>query len=140
MLTWQYLKDNFALTSPGQSQIHSELVQARCTEYKGKPLLLGGCAQLKGSRSDSIAAAQAIGAELDLTDKGLGIRSRRYTLLAEDGVVRFFVVAALPHHIASPESIIWASFCCYAVLLKVIGPSPCTCKDVSVLDAHSSMP
>lgn len=31
---------------------------------------------------------QAIGAELDLTDKGLGIRSRRYTLLAEDGVVR----------------------------------------------------
>ncbi len=35
-----------------------------------------------------IAAAQAIGAELDLTDKGLGIRSRRYTLLAEDGVVR----------------------------------------------------
>lgn len=34
-------------------------------------------------------AAQAIGAELDLTDKGLGIRSRRYTLLAEDGVVRY---------------------------------------------------
>ncbi|CAL5224957.1 g7729 [Coccomyxa viridis] len=31
---------------------------------------------------------KAIGAELDLTDKGLGIRSRRYTLLAEDGVVK----------------------------------------------------
>ena len=92
MLTWQCLKDKFALTSPGQSQIHSELVQARCTEYKGKPLLLGGCVQLKGSRSDSIAAAQAIGAELDLTDKGLGIRSRRYTLLAEDGVVRFLLL------------------------------------------------
>ncbi len=30
---------------------------------------------------------QAIGAELDLTDKGLGIRSRRFALLADDGVV-----------------------------------------------------
>jgi len=30
---------------------------------------------------------QAIGAELDLADKGLGIRSRRYALLADDGVV-----------------------------------------------------
>jgi hypothetical protein len=33
-------------------------------------------------------AVQAIGAELDLSDKGLGIRSRRYALLADDGVVR----------------------------------------------------
>jgi peroxiredoxin len=32
--------------------------------------------------------AQAVGAELDLSDKGLGIRSRRYALLADDGVVR----------------------------------------------------
>lgn len=31
---------------------------------------------------------KAIGAELDLTDKGLGIRSRRYALLADDGVVK----------------------------------------------------
>lgn len=31
---------------------------------------------------------KAIGAELDLTDKGLGLRSRRYTLLADDGVVK----------------------------------------------------
>ncbi len=30
---------------------------------------------------------QAIGAELDLSDKGLGIRSRRFALLADDGVV-----------------------------------------------------
>ncbi len=33
---------------------------------------------------------QAIGAELDLSDKGLGIRSRRYALLADDGVVCIF--------------------------------------------------
>ncbi|CAL0309923.1 unnamed protein product [Lupinus luteus] len=35
---------------------------------------------------------RAIGVELDLSDKpvGLGVRSRRYALLAEDGVVKFF--------------------------------------------------
>lgn len=32
--------------------------------------------------------ARAAGVELDLSDKGLGVRSRRYALLAEDGVVR----------------------------------------------------
>ena len=31
---------------------------------------------------------QAIGVELDLTDKGLGTRSRRYSMLIEDGVVK----------------------------------------------------
>lgn len=31
---------------------------------------------------------KALGVELDLTDKGLGIRSRRYSLLAEDGKVK----------------------------------------------------
>ena len=31
---------------------------------------------------------KAIGAELDLTDKGLGIRSRRYAALVEDGTVK----------------------------------------------------
>ena len=33
---------------------------------------------------------QSIGAELDLSDKGLGIRSRRYALLADDGVVSHY--------------------------------------------------
>eukprot|EP00887_Chlorella_sp_A99_P005653 scaffold1.g5653.t1 len=32
--------------------------------------------------------AKAIGAELDLTDKGLGLRSRRYAMLVDDGVVK----------------------------------------------------
>ena len=31
---------------------------------------------------------KAVGAELDLTDKGLGVRSRRYAALVEDGVVK----------------------------------------------------
>ena len=31
---------------------------------------------------------QAIGVELDLSDKGLGVRSRRYAMLLDDGAVR----------------------------------------------------
>ncbi len=31
---------------------------------------------------------KAIGVELDLTDKGLGMRSRRYAMLVDDGVVK----------------------------------------------------
>ena len=30
---------------------------------------------------------KALGVELDLQDKGLGVRSRRYAMLLEDGVV-----------------------------------------------------
>lgn len=36
----------------------------------------------------SAVLAKAIGADLDLTDKGLGIRSRRYAMLVEDSVVK----------------------------------------------------
>lgn len=32
--------------------------------------------------------AKAVGVELDLSDKGLGLRSRRYAMLADDGVVK----------------------------------------------------
>jgi peroxiredoxin len=32
--------------------------------------------------------ARAIGAELDLNDKGLGLRSRRYAMLTDDGTVK----------------------------------------------------
>jgi peroxiredoxin len=35
---------------------------------------------------------QALGVELDLTDKGLGIRSRRYSMLIDDGVVRNLLI------------------------------------------------
>ena len=36
----------------------------------------------------SALLTKALGVELDLTDKGLGIRSRRYAMLLEDGVVK----------------------------------------------------
>jgi peroxiredoxin len=36
----------------------------------------------------SAVFAKAIGAELDLNDKGLGMRSRRYAMLVDDGVVK----------------------------------------------------
>jgi peroxiredoxin len=32
--------------------------------------------------------AKSLGVELDLTDKGLGLRSRRYAMLVEDGIVK----------------------------------------------------
>ena len=38
--------------------------------------------------------AKALGVELDLTDKGLGVRSRRYAMLVEDQVVK---VRQSPH-------------------------------------------
>ena len=36
-------------------------------------------------------SAQAIGVELDLVEKGLGMRSRRYAMLLDDDVVRHFL-------------------------------------------------
>ncbi len=33
------------------------------------------------------ALARALGLELDLTDRGLGVRSRRYSMVVDDGVV-----------------------------------------------------
>ena len=38
----------------------------------------------------SAVFAKAIGAELDLNDKGLGMRSRRYAMLVDDGVGEIF--------------------------------------------------
>ena len=35
----------------------------------------------------SSALARALGLELDLTDRGLGVRSRRYSMVVDDGVV-----------------------------------------------------
>lgn len=40
-----------------------------------------------GLGHQAVCALQAIGVDLDLSDKGLGVRSRRYTMLVDDGVV-----------------------------------------------------
>ena len=39
---------------------------------------------------------QAIGVDLDLSDKGLGLRSRRYTMLIDDGVVSILLCPLSP--------------------------------------------
>ena len=52
---------------------------AKSVNTNGKVLMLAdGSAQL----------TRAMGVELDLSDKGLGIRSRRYAMLLEDGVIK----------------------------------------------------
>ena len=55
---------------------------------------------------------KAVGAELDLTDKGLGIRSRRYAALVEDGVVKVLNLEDAPpsHDKSSAETLLSCSF------------------------------
>lgn len=52
---------------------------AKSVDTKGKVLLLADGSGL---------FTKACGLELDLTEKGLGMRSRRYAMLLEDGVVK----------------------------------------------------
>ena len=52
---------------------------AKSVNTSGKVLMLAdGSGQL----------TRAMGVELDLSDKGLGIRSRRYAMLLEDGIIK----------------------------------------------------
>lgn len=44
----------------------------------------------------SAAFAKAIGMDLDLTARGLGVRSKRYAMLVEDGVVKKLLVEENP--------------------------------------------
>ncbi|WP_018631512.1 peroxiredoxin [Neomegalonema perideroedes] len=44
----------------------------------------------------SAAFAKAIGMDLDLTARGLGVRSKRYAMLVEDGVVKKLLVEDVP--------------------------------------------
>lgn len=44
----------------------------------------------------SAAFAKAIGMDLDLTERGLGIRSKRYSMLVKDGVVKEFAIEETP--------------------------------------------
>lgn len=52
---------------------------------------------------------RAVGLELDLTTRGLGMRSQRYALIAEDGVVRFLGVEEGPAFEASKAETVLAA-------------------------------
>ncbi len=51
--------------------------------------------------------AQAIGLELDLIERGLGMRSQRYAMVVEDGVVKnLFVEEAGAYDVSSAENVL----------------------------------
>ena len=56
----------------------------------------GGAGKVTYLADGSAKFAQAIGAELDLTEMGLGIRSKRYSMVVEDGVVKKLIVEPNP--------------------------------------------
>ena len=56
----------------------------------------GGEGKVTYLADGSAKFAQAIGAELDLTEMGLGVRSKRYSMIVEDGVVKKLAVEANP--------------------------------------------
>jgi len=67
------------------------------------PFVLGAWADATASAGDitmladgSAAFTSAIGMELDLTERGLGIRSKRYAMLVEDGVVKTLLIEDSP--------------------------------------------
>ncbi|MGD9669153.1 MAG: peroxiredoxin [Hyphomicrobiaceae bacterium] len=51
--------------------------------------------------------AKAVGLEIDLTERGLGVRSKRYAMLVEDGVVKVLNVEDAPssHDKSSAETL-----------------------------------
>ena len=56
----------------------------------------GGKGKVTFLADGNAAFAKAIGADLDLTDHGLGVRSKRYSMIVDDGVVKKLVVEASP--------------------------------------------
>jgi peroxiredoxin len=58
----------------------------------GKDLKAIGKVRMLGD--GSAAFTKALGVELDLTARGMGIRSQRYAMLVEDGVVKAFNLEA----------------------------------------------
>jgi peroxiredoxin len=51
--------------------------------------------------------AKAVGLDVDLTQRGLGVRSKRYAMLVDDGVVKVLNVEDVPseHTVTSAETI-----------------------------------
>ena len=56
----------------------------------------GGEGKVTFLADGSAKFAQAIGMDLDLTERGLGVRSKRYSMVVEDGVVTRLAVEANP--------------------------------------------
>jgi glutaredoxin/glutathione-dependent peroxiredoxin len=56
----------------------------------------GGKGKIEFLADGSAAFAKAIGLEVDLTERGMGVRSQRYSMLVEDGVVRRLNIEEAP--------------------------------------------
>jgi glutaredoxin/glutathione-dependent peroxiredoxin len=56
----------------------------------------GGVGKIDFLADGSATFAKAIGLDLDLTERGLGIRSKRYSMIVKDGVVTAFNVEDAP--------------------------------------------
>ena len=52
--------------------------------------------------------AQAVGLDIDLTDHGMGIRSKRYAMIVDDGVVKVLNIEDAPpeHGKSSAETLL----------------------------------
>ena len=69
--------DTIAVTSVNDAFVMGAWQKAQACE--GKIEFLG---------DGSAKFAKAVGLELDLTERGMGVRSKRYSMLVEDGVVK----------------------------------------------------
>ncbi|KAG5055640.1 hypothetical protein JHK85_008150 [Glycine max] len=81
--------------TPTCSQKHVPGFVEKSGELRAKGVDTIACISVKDPfvmKACNATFTKAIGVELDLSDKpvGLGVRSRRYALLAEDGVVKLF--------------------------------------------------
>jgi len=52
----------------------------------------------------SCSLTQALGMELDLTDRGLGVRSQRYVLIADDGIVTHLNLEPSPGELSNSDA------------------------------------
>ena len=82
-----------SVATQGKARVHA--LQGRClfsftlARVHGLTRLpTRGTPQVLMLADGSALLTKALGVELDLTDKGLGIRSRRYAMLLEDGMVK----------------------------------------------------
>ena len=82
-----YLKDYDALKAKGVDEIWCVSVN--------DPFVMGAWGREQGTAGKvrmmgdgSATFAKAVGLDLDLTARGMGIRSQRYSMLVEDGVVK----------------------------------------------------